>query len=106
MLPQLKARGYRYIYIMGVYQLDRPENIQGQAGPDASLFSPLSFSISRQLGGEEALRKLVVKARDEFGYLVTEHEGIESIYQDGLELLANGYDGVSGSKATVKLRNG
>ena len=46
------------------------------------------------------------KARDEFGYLVTEHEGIESIYQDGLELLANGYDGVSGSKATVKLRNG
>ena len=66
-LPQLSTKGYRYIYVMGVYQLDRPENIIGQVGPDASLFSPLSFKISRELGGEEGLRKLVEKARDEFG---------------------------------------
>jgi hypothetical protein len=46
------------------------------------------------------------KARDEFGYLVTEPEGIESIYQDGLELLANGYDGASETKVKGKLQNG
>lgn len=46
------------------------------------------------------------KARDEFGYLVTEPDGIESIFQDGLELLANGYDGVGDHKPTSKAKNG
>ena len=50
-LPKLKQRGFGYVYVMGIYQLDKPENIIGQEGPDASLFSPLSFSISKELGG-------------------------------------------------------
>lgn len=33
------------------------------------------------------------KARDEFGFLVTEPTDVESIYADGLELLAQGYGG-------------
>ncbi|MDD5099304.1 MAG: alpha-amylase family protein, partial [Candidatus Colwellbacteria bacterium] len=62
LLPYLKKRRYNYIYVMGVYQLDRPENIKGQVGPDASLFSPLRFTVSRELGGEEGLRKLIDNA--------------------------------------------
>ncbi|MBM3244617.1 MAG: hypothetical protein FJZ15_02345, partial [Candidatus Omnitrophica bacterium] len=63
MLPRLEKDGYRYVYVMGAYQLDKPENIPGQVGPDASLFSPLSFNISKELGGEEGLKKLVIKAK-------------------------------------------
>jgi len=50
MLAYLKENGFTHIYLMGIYQLDKPENIKGQAGPDASLFSPLSWEISRELG--------------------------------------------------------
>jgi hypothetical protein len=46
------------------------------------------------------------KARDEFGYLVTEPDGIEGIYQDGLELLAKGYDGGSDGKSSNKASGG
>jgi hypothetical protein len=46
------------------------------------------------------------KARDEFGYLVTEPEGVEGIYRDGLALLVDGYHGVNGSKTSGKLRKG
>jgi len=35
------------------------------------------------------------KARDELGFLVTEPDDVESIYLDGMELLAKGYDGQS-----------
>ncbi|MHC4115405.1 MAG: alpha-amylase family glycosyl hydrolase, partial [Planctomycetota bacterium] len=66
MLPSLKKQGYRYLLIMGVYQLDKPENIPGQVGPDASIFSPLRFSISKELGGEEEFRRLIKKAKGEF----------------------------------------
>ena len=38
------------------------------------------------------------KARDEFGYLVTEPHDVEAIFQDGVELLAKGYNGGSGTK--------
>ena len=58
-LPSLKEQGYTYIYVMGVYQLDRPENIIGQEGPDASLFSPLEFNISKAFGGGEGLKNLL-----------------------------------------------
>ena len=37
-LPSLAQKGYTYIYVMGIYQLDKPENIKGQRGPDASFF--------------------------------------------------------------------
>lgn len=33
------------------------------------------------------------KARDEFGFLVTEPDDVEGIFQDGVELLTKGYDG-------------
>jgi phosphatidylserine/phosphatidylglycerophosphate/cardiolipin synthase-like enzyme len=33
------------------------------------------------------------KARDEFGFLVTEPDDVEAIFQDGIELLAKGYSG-------------
>lgn len=45
------------------------------------------------------------KARDEFGYLVTEPGDVASIYQDGLELLKNGYDGGSSSAINKKQRS-
>ncbi|HQL40790.1 MAG TPA: glycogen/starch synthase, partial [Candidatus Omnitrophota bacterium] len=64
LLPQLKAKGYSHVYVMGAYQLERPENIQGQAGPDASLFSPYSWRVSREAGGEEAFRSMVTKANE------------------------------------------
>ena len=67
MLPELAKQGYSQIYVMGVYQLDRPENIIGQAGPDASLFSPFEFNISRELGGEAGLRGLISKAKEKYG---------------------------------------
>jgi len=38
------------------------------------------------------------KARDEFGYLVSEPHDVEAIFQDGIELLAKGYSGGSGTK--------
>lgn len=38
------------------------------------------------------------KPRDEFGYLVTETADVESIYIDGMELLAKGYDGATTGK--------
>ena len=66
MLPKLAERRYTHIYVMGVYQLDKPENIIGQVGPDASLFSPLELNISKELGGEEGLRELI-KAAGEYG---------------------------------------
>ena len=65
-LPFLSEKGYSYIYVMGVYQLDKPENIIGQVGPDASIFSPFRFTVSEELGGEEGLRRLVEKA-ERFG---------------------------------------
>lgn len=42
------------------------------------------------------------KARDEFGFQVTEPGDIDSIYQDGLQLLAKGYDGVPETKLSSK----
>lgn len=62
-LPYLARKRFTYIYVMGIYQLDKPENIKGQRGPDASLFSPLKFSISKELGGEEGLKELIEKAK-------------------------------------------
>lgn len=38
------------------------------------------------------------KARDEFGFLVTEPDGVESIFQDAIELLAKGYNGLPAQK--------
>lgn len=38
------------------------------------------------------------KARDEFGFLVTEPDDVEGIFQDGVELLTKGYDGKAGGK--------
>lgn len=38
------------------------------------------------------------KARDEFGFLVTEPADVEAIFQDGVELLDKGYDGKIGGK--------
>ncbi|MCK5493148.1 MAG: glycogen/starch synthase, partial [Candidatus Omnitrophica bacterium] len=67
MLPYLKKKGYTHIYMMGIYQLEKPERIKGQVGPDASLFSPLNFTISRELGGEEKFKELILKAKDDFG---------------------------------------
>ncbi len=40
------------------------------------------------------------KARDELGFLVTEPDDVESIYLDGMELLAKGYDGQSRGKVS------
>lgn len=39
------------------------------------------------------------KARDEFGFLVTEPQDVEGIFQDAIELLAEGYNGVPVDKA-------
>lgn len=44
------------------------------------------------------------KARDEFGFLVTEPEDVEGIYQDGIELLAKGYDGRPTAKSANETR--
>ncbi|MCX5702618.1 MAG: 4-alpha-glucanotransferase, partial [Candidatus Omnitrophica bacterium] len=63
LLPHLWKMGYRYVYVMGVFQLDKPENIIGQVGPDASIFSPLRFTISEELGGEAGFKKLLESAR-------------------------------------------
>ncbi|WMY08080.1 hypothetical protein [Paraburkholderia phenoliruptrix] len=41
------------------------------------------------------------KARDEFGFLVTEPEDVEAIFQDGTELVAEGYSGPSEAKSRV-----
>lgn len=38
------------------------------------------------------------KPRDEFGFLVTEPDGVEGIFQDGLELLSKGYHGPASGK--------
>ena len=38
------------------------------------------------------------KARDEFGFLVTEPADVEAIFQDGIELLDKGYDGKVGGR--------
>lgn len=38
------------------------------------------------------------KARDEFGFLVSEPDDIETIFQDGIELLASGYNGARGTE--------
>ncbi|HOU35655.1 MAG TPA: amylo-alpha-1,6-glucosidase, partial [Candidatus Omnitrophota bacterium] len=62
MLPYLKESGFTHVYLMGIYQLDRPENIKGQVGPDASLFSPLKWAVSKELGGEEGLKRLIKEA--------------------------------------------
>ncbi|MGE5309161.1 MAG: hypothetical protein ACM3OC_08760, partial [Deltaproteobacteria bacterium] len=61
LIPQLQKTGYRYIYLMGIFQLDDPKNIQGNAGNDASLFSPLELSISKELGGEKEFTHLLKK---------------------------------------------
>ncbi|MCK9595447.1 MAG: glycogen/starch synthase, partial [Candidatus Omnitrophica bacterium] len=61
-LPQLKKEGVDYIYVMGICQLDKPENIPGQEGPDASLFSIFKFSISEELGGKAGLVNLINEA--------------------------------------------
>jgi hypothetical protein len=42
------------------------------------------------------------KARDEFGFLVTAPEDVEAIFQDGIELLAKGYDGASRTKSQIE----
>ena len=39
------------------------------------------------------------KARDEFGFLVTEPGDVESIFQDAIELLVKGYNGLPFEKA-------
>ncbi|SPA25382.1 conserved hypothetical protein [Cupriavidus taiwanensis] len=44
------------------------------------------------------------KARDEFGFLVTEPHDVEIIYQDGIQLLANGYEGVAGTKSSISMK--
>jgi len=40
------------------------------------------------------------KARDEFGFLVTEPDDVESIFQDAIELLEKGYNGFAVARTT------
>jgi phosphatidylserine/phosphatidylglycerophosphate/cardiolipin synthase-like enzyme len=40
------------------------------------------------------------KARDEFGFLVTEPDDVESIFQDAIELLEKGYNGFAVERTT------